>query len=117
MADAPYMESKQVGEAFPLQGLAAYAAARRTKEWGYAKCGEPQQLVFLLLSQGFIKLIVLAIVIAIPIANSLFSDWFSLYPYRIDLNWLLFALPSMMICSKWTIIQDRQCQPGTVTQK
>ncbi|MEQ9439400.1 MAG: FtsX-like permease family protein [Cyclobacteriaceae bacterium] len=81
-----------------LIGLASYAAARRTKEIGIRKVlGASVRSILWLLSQDFLQLVLIALVVAIPIANYLLADWLATYPYRIDLSWWLFALPGILV--------------------
>nr|WKN35197.1 ABC transporter permease [Tunicatimonas sp. TK19036] len=81
-----------------LIGLASYAAARRTKEIGIRKVlGASVRSILWLLSQDFLQLVFIALIVAIPVANYLLADWLASYPYRIDLSWWLFALPGLLI--------------------
>jgi len=76
-----------------LFGLAAYTAHSRVKEIGIRKVlGASVTNVSLLLSQDFIKLIALSILVAIPIAWLTMENWLSGYDYRIRISWDIFAL-------------------------
>ncbi|MBW3545935.1 MAG: FtsX-like permease family protein, partial [Bacteroidetes bacterium] len=76
-----------------LFGLAAYAAERRTKEIGIRKVlGASAQNIVLLLSRDFIKLVLIAIFIASPIAWYFMRQWLQDFAYRIDISWWIFAL-------------------------
>ena len=50
-----------------------------------------------LLSTNFLKLIIISIVLATPIAYFGMSEWLSGYAYRIDLDLLIFAIPAISI--------------------
>jgi uncharacterized membrane protein YraQ (UPF0718 family) len=48
-------------------------------------------------SQDFMKLILIAFLIAIPVTYYVFSDWLEQYAYRIDLSWWLFAMLGLAV--------------------
>ncbi len=50
-----------------------------------------------LLSKNFLKLVIIALFIAIPITWYLMNKWLELYAYRINVGWEVFALIS--VCS------------------
>lgn len=75
-----------------LFGLASYTAERRTKEIGIRKVlGGSTAGVAVLLSKEFIRLVILACVIAFPLAAWVMHQWLQGYAYRIDLSWWVFA--------------------------
>jgi putative ABC transport system permease protein len=75
-----------------LFGLAAYTAERRTKEIGIRKVlGASLQNVVSLLSKDFLKLVVIALLIASPLAWYLMNNWLQEYSYRISVQWWMFA--------------------------
>ena len=70
-----------------LSGLAAYNIQRRVKEMGIRKVlGASHSRIFLLLSSTFMKHVVIAFVIAIPIAYVVMSEWLEAFQYRIGLG-------------------------------
>jgi putative ABC transport system permease protein len=76
-----------------LFGLAAYAAERRKKEIGIRKVlGASAEGIVVLLLKEFVKLVVLALVIATPVAWYMMSNWLDDFPYRINLEWWIFAV-------------------------
>ncbi|MCI0692145.1 ABC transporter permease [candidate division KSB1 bacterium] len=76
-----------------LLGLAAYAAERRTKEIGIRKVlGASVASVVGLLSKQFTKLVLMANVIAWPIAYFAINAWLQNFAYRIGIGWWMFAL-------------------------
>jgi putative ABC transport system permease protein len=76
-----------------LFGLAASAAERRTKEIGVRKVlGASVASITGLLAKDFLKLVLIAIVIASPIAYYFMNQWLSDFAYRIDIQWWMFAL-------------------------
>ena len=79
-----------------LFGLAAYTAEQRRKEIGVRKVlGASVSGIVKLLSKDFLKLVVISIVIAIPIAWYFMNDWLQDYAYRIEINWWVFAIAGL----------------------
>ncbi|MES2006188.1 MAG: FtsX-like permease family protein [Bacteroidota bacterium] len=76
-----------------LFGLAAFTAEQRTKEIGIRKVlGASIPVIAGLLTRDFLKLIVLAILIASPIAWWLMSKWLLGFVYRIQIEWWVFVI-------------------------
>ena len=74
-----------------LLGLSLFATAQRTKEIGIRKVlGATVSNIILLLSKDFLKLIVVAFVIASPVAWLVMHYWLESYAYRIHISWWLF---------------------------
>ena len=74
-----------------LFGLAAYTAERRTKEIGVRKVmGASASSIYVLLSQEFLKWVVLANVIAWPIAYYAMSRWLRNFAFRVEIGWAIF---------------------------
>lgn len=75
-----------------LFGLVTFVAAQRTKEIGIRKVlGASVASVTSLLAKDFLKLVLIAIVAASPVAYYFMQKWLSDFAYRIDLQWWLFA--------------------------
>ena len=80
-----------------LFGLSAYLAERKTKEIGIRKVlGASVANLWAMQSKGFISLILLACLIASPIAWYLLEGWLSDYTYRIELRWSVFAVSAIL---------------------
>jgi putative ABC transport system permease protein len=76
-----------------LLGLAMYTAERRTKEIGIRKVlGASVQNVVSMLSKDFLKLVIIASVIAFPIAWYAMSRWLLDFAYHTEINWWIFAM-------------------------
>jgi putative ABC transport system permease protein len=76
-----------------LFGLAAFTARARIKEIGIRKVlGASVTSISLLLSKDFIRLIILSILVAVPVAWLLMDNWLTAYDYRISITWDIFAL-------------------------
>ncbi|MEL7122471.1 MAG: FtsX-like permease family protein, partial [Bacteroidota bacterium] len=76
-----------------LFGLATFSVERRTKEIGIRKVlGASAQLIVGLLSKDFLKLVLIALIVAIPIAWYLMDLWLQDFAYHIDIKWWIFIL-------------------------
>jgi predicted permease len=80
-----------------LLGLAAHIAEQRTKEIGIRKVlGATISSILGLLSKDFMKLVLIAVFIATPVAWYIMSRWLQSFAYRIELQWWMFALAGLM---------------------
>ncbi len=80
-----------------LFGLAAFSAEQRKKEIGIRKIvGANVAGIVNLLSKDFIKLVLIAFVIAIPIIWWTMNNWLQAFAYRIDISWWMFALAGLI---------------------
>ncbi len=79
-----------------LFGLASFMAEQRKKEIGVRKVvGASVFNLWKLLSKDFVKLVVLAIVIATPLAYYGVNSWLNNYTYRIQISWWIFVVAGM----------------------
>ncbi|MES2795682.1 MAG: ABC transporter permease [Bacteroidota bacterium] len=75
-----------------LFGLATYTVEARTKEIGIRKVlGASVVSITTLLSKDFIILIIIALLIASPIAYYFIYNWLEAFPYRISIEWWHFV--------------------------
>jgi putative ABC transport system permease protein len=80
-----------------LIGLVTVLAESKTKEIGIRKIlGASVASIIGLMSKDFIRLIMLALVIASPIAYYTASQWLDSFAYRIDIGWTMFALAGIV---------------------
>ena len=83
-----------------LLGLSIYTAKKRIKEIGVRKVtGAKVMNIVTLLSRDFLKLVLIAIVISIPIAWYAMSEWLQDFAYRVELNWWVFLLAGLSAIS------------------
>ena len=83
-----------------LFGLSVLASEKRTKEIGIRKVlGASVTTIAAALSRDFLQLVLLALVIAVPIAWLAADKWLQSYPYRISLSWGLFVGAGMLVIS------------------
>lgn len=76
-----------------LFGLAAYAAEQRTKEIGIRKVlGATVSNITAMLSKDFLKLVIVAAVIAFPLAWWVMHSWLQDFAYRTDMSWWVFIM-------------------------
>lgn len=81
-----------------LFGLASYALSRRAKEMGIRKVlGASIPQLTVLISRDFILLVVVANVIALPLAAWGISYWLTNFPYQMSMQWTLFVIPFFLI--------------------
>ncbi len=76
-----------------LFGLSMFMAEQRTKEIGIRKVlGASEASLVILFSKDFMKLVVIALVIASPIAWYAMHTWLTDFAYRTDIHWWVFLL-------------------------
>jgi putative ABC transport system permease protein len=76
-----------------LFGLVAYAAEQRIKEIGVRKVlGASVRGIVQLLSKDFMLLVLIAFIIAAPVAWYFMNKWLEDFNYRVDINWWVFVL-------------------------
>jgi ABC-type lipoprotein release transport system permease subunit len=82
-----------------LFGLAAFMAEQRTREIGIRKVlGASVSSISSLLSADFLKLVLLSLLIAIPLAAYIMYRWLMNYPYRIQLDaWIFLSAGALAI--------------------
>jgi len=81
-----------------LLGLASFTVSRRTKEIGIRKVlGAKVGQIISLLTKEYLLLVVLASLLAIPVAVFLFDQWLATYAFRVSLGWWFFVIPVVLI--------------------
>jgi ABC-type antimicrobial peptide transport system permease subunit len=76
-----------------LFGLAVFKAEQRIKEIGIRKVlGAGVASIAALLSKDFLRLVIIATIIAVPPAWYVSNRWLQGYAYRINMDWWVFAL-------------------------
>lgn len=79
-----------------LFGLASYIAETRIKEIGIRKVlGASVSSVAGLLSKDFVKLVLIGVIIACPVAWWAMNKWLEDFAYRIDTQWWMFAVAGL----------------------
>ena len=76
-----------------LFGLATFTATQRVKEIGIRKVlGASVASVTIMLSKDFVKLVCLAIIIAVPVAWFAMNKWLQDFAYRVNIEWWIFLV-------------------------
>lgn len=80
-----------------LYGIMTFITATRIKEIGVRKVlGASISSIVGLLSKDFLKLILLAFILATPFAYYFMSQWLANYTYSVKIHWWLFALAGLL---------------------
>jgi len=108
--DALYRTEQRIGQLFwgfavvavliaclGLFGLSVFAAEQRTKEIGVRKVmGASVSSITTLLARDFLKPVLIAIVVASPIAWYGMDRWLQEFAYKTDIQWWVFALSGLL---------------------
>ena len=108
-----YHADKQFGQVFAtftgigilvaclgLFGLVSYTIIQRTKEIGIRKVlGASVNTILRLLYQDFALLVLIAFLVAAPLGWLAVHQWLQTYAFRIDISWLFFAIPFIVVTS------------------
>jgi putative ABC transport system permease protein len=80
-----------------LFGLVTFIAQTKTKEIGIRKVlGASVGQIVALLSKDFLRLVLLALLIASPVSYYLMHQWLQHFAYKIELSWSIFALAGLL---------------------
>jgi putative ABC transport system permease protein len=80
-----------------LFALSSYALTRKTKEIGIRKVNGAKILeVMIMLNKDFIKWVVIAFIIATPLAWFALNKWLQNFAYRTELSWWIFGLSGLI---------------------
>lgn len=98
-----------------LLGLIIYITNQRTKEIGIRKViGASVSQIISLLSKDFLQLIIIAFLIAVPIAWYSGNKWLENFAYRTELSWWIFAAGGIvMLCMALLILVMRTLKVAT----
>lgn len=81
-----------------LFGLTVLATEKRTKEIGIRKVlGASVKSIVAIVSGDFLKLVLIALLIATPAAWFFGNTWLENYPYRISIGWQLFTVAGLIV--------------------
>jgi putative ABC transport system permease protein len=80
-----------------LLGLSAFAITQRIKEIGVRKVlGANVSTIVALLSKDFLKLVIIAALLAFPVAWYAMHNWLQDFAYRINMQWWVFVLAGVL---------------------
>jgi putative ABC transport system permease protein len=98
--------------------LASYITEKRTKEIGVRKAYSASVTdIVLLLSRQFLKWVLIANLIAWPVAYFAAKRWLQTFAYRTDIGWEIFALTGLgaftiaLITVSWQTIRAARGNP------
>ena len=81
-----------------LLGLSVFSVVQRTKEVGVRKAiGASSLAIMYLFSKDFVKLLLIAYVITMPVIYWAGDQWLSNFTYRIPIGWQMFLIPPMVL--------------------
>jgi putative ABC transport system permease protein len=80
-----------------LFGLSVFTIERRTKEIGIRKTNGATTIeIMAMLNKNIIKWVIIAFIIACPIAWSAMNKWLQNFAFRTDINWGIFVLAGLI---------------------
>lgn len=101
-----------------LFGLSAYTVQQKRKEIGIRKVlGASVSGIVALLSKDFVKLVLIAVIIASPIAWWAMNNWLEDFAYRIDIAWWMFGIAGILAVGialftiSWQAVQAATSNP------
>ncbi len=76
-----------------LFAMARYSTEKRTKEIGLRKVNGAEIFdILILLNKDFLKWVIIAFIVSIPISWYLVNSWLNSFAYRTSLSWWIFAM-------------------------
>jgi putative ABC transport system permease protein len=92
-----------------LYGLISLVAIHRTKEIGIRKVlGASMVNLLVMLSKDLMKLVMIALLFAIPVTGFLMNNWLQSYAYHVSLSWWMFVLPAAVVLLVASMVISRQ---------
>ena len=80
-----------------LLGLSLFITVQRTKEIGVRKVlGASVSNIVMMLSTDFIKLVIIAFLIASPVASFVMNNWLQNFAYRINISWWVYLAAGLL---------------------
>jgi putative ABC transport system permease protein len=80
-----------------LLGLSLFSTFQRTKEIGVRKVlGASVSSIVILLSKDFIRLVIIAFLVASPLTWYIMHNWLQDFAYRIQINWWIFFIAGIL---------------------
>jgi ABC-type antimicrobial peptide transport system permease subunit len=98
-----------------LLGLTTFTAEQRKKEIGIRKVLGARVITIVgLLSNDFLKLVLIAILVATPLAWSIMSGWLENFAYRILLEWWMFLLAGVLMITVAVVVVSLQAMKAAM---
>lgn len=84
--------------AMAMLAMSTYYTKQQARNWSVRKVfGCSRKEVFWSMAWGFIKVVGIAAIIAVPVGYLIIQNWLSGYSYRIDNHWWIYAIALMLI--------------------
>ncbi|MEP5611309.1 MAG: ABC transporter permease [Cyclobacteriaceae bacterium] len=81
-----------------LIGLSAFTIGQKAKEISIRKVlGASVRSILVQFSKGYVMLILVAIALAIPLANYMIQEWLAEFAYQVSVKWYFYALPGILV--------------------
>jgi len=101
-----------------ILGISVFSSLRRTKEIGIRKVnGAKVYEILLMLNKDFLKWVVIAFVVATPIAYYTMNKWLESFAYKTGLSWWIFAVAGVLafaialLTVSWQSLKAATCNP------
>ena len=100
-----------------LAGLASFTIERRIKEIGIRKVlGASVQQLLMLISKEFLRLVLIAFLIAVPFAWWFMHNWLQQYAFRIDINiWMFLAVGFIVLLLTLVVVSLNTLKAAVTT--
>jgi putative ABC transport system permease protein len=81
-----------------ILGLSSFLAVQKRKEIGIRKVhGASVAHIVIMFIGKYVRLILIALLIGLPVANYIFDTWLENYAFRIKIGWEFFVVPSFLL--------------------
>lgn len=107
-----------------LVGLVSYSAEQRKKEIGIRKVfGASLTSIYVMINTQYVRLVLISLVIATPIAWWLMQQWLELYPYRMQINPFIFIVAGIvelvlaLLCVGYMALRAASLNPSSVLKE
>jgi putative ABC transport system permease protein len=104
-----------------LVGLVSYSAEQRKKEIGIRKVfGASLYRIYIMINTQYVRLICISLLIATPAAWLLMQQWLNSFPYRVEVNPLIFVVSGLvelvlaLMCVSYLALRAASLNPATV---
>ncbi|MEQ9426555.1 MAG: ABC transporter permease [Cyclobacteriaceae bacterium] len=99
-----------------LFGLVTFSVNQKVKEIGIRKVlGASIQQIMIVLSKDFMKIVAVAILIAMPLGYYVMNQWLSGYAFRIQIGWVLLLLPAFVLLILSLLVLSSQVIKSAMT--
>jgi putative ABC transport system permease protein len=104
-----------------LVGLVSYSAEQRKKEIGIRKVfGASLSRIYIMINTQYVRLICISLLIATPGAWFLMQQWLNSFPYRVEVNPLIFLVSGLvelvlaLVCVSYLALRAASLNPAAV---